>query len=286
MVRPAVRGSASAALENSRRVATPFVLRAMPTPFPPDRGGDQRGCSLGLRGRGERSGAGVGLGVLEGGDQRRRAQGGRRSAWAWVACQRASSSAFSSWISRWRAWSSWARWPGSASKRRSSLPDLRLEAVGQAAGPGDQAVGGVPLGDGGPDLGDGPLLGRLERHQRPAVLGLALNHQRLAVVQDRQGRDVDEADVLDADLVALVERADDRGRDPVPLGQADGGRGAVACRAGGVDVGPVLQAPSGSGPGPRSRGMFRGRMNSPSGSAVPADSGTPIWLRRSVRALA
>ena len=32
-------------------------------------------------------------------------------------------------------------------------------------------------------------------------------------------------------------------------------------------------------------GMYAGRVNSPSGSAAPADSGMPIWLRRSARAV-
>ena len=44
--------------------------------------------------------------------------------------------------------------------------DLGLERLGQAGGPVDQAVGGVPLGGGRLDLGDRPLLGRL---QRPAA---------------------------------------------------------------------------------------------------------------------
>ena len=121
-----------------------------------------------------------------------------RSAWAWVAAQRASSWAFSSWISRWRA--CWTRvrsvWP--ASKRRSRLatspasswvrPEESLTSAGRP----------VPLGDGRPDLGDGPLLGLLVGDHRPALLGLALADQGLAVVEDRQGRHEVEADVLDA----------------------------------------------------------------------------------------
>ena len=210
------------------------------------------------RGRGiAAEGAAVSVGGVAGGEVAGGAAGGgtswsaairlgaptavSRSACAWVACHSASSSAFSSWISRWRAWSNCARvaWPWS--KRRSRRVHLRLETLGQAGGPANQPVGGVPLGGGRPDLGEHPLLGRLERPDGAGGVGPALDDQGLAVIQDRERHDEDQADVLDTDLVALVFRADDGGWSAVALGQADGGLGAGDRRPGGEKVGPALQ---------------------------------------------
>ena len=63
----------------------------------------------------------------------------------------------------------------------------------------------------------------------------------MPLFQIGERRDEDEPDVLDAGLVHLVLRADDRRRDAVALGQADGRVGAGELRLGGVDVRAVLE---------------------------------------------
>ena len=75
------------------------------------------------------------------------------------------------------------------------------------------------------------------------------------------------------------------GRDPVPLGQPDGGVGPVDRGLGGVDVGPVGERMLDQDllvdrRDVRGQGELAQRLDLGGGL-----SGMPIWLRRSVRAV-
>ena len=74
----------------------------------------------------------------------------------------------------------------------------------------DELAGTVPLGQGRANLRRGAVLRLLEGKVGSLMLCLPLANQGLAAVPDGQGCDVDETEVLDADLVNLVLRTDDR----------------------------------------------------------------------------
>lgn len=163
--------------------------------------------------------------------------------------------------------------------------DLDLEGVGQAGSLAHQPVCAVPLGDGRLDLGGCPLLGLLEGDQGSAVIGLALNDQRLAVVEEGQGSDVGESEELGPLLVALVERTDHGGRNPVPLGQLDRGAGTGRRRSRGVNFRAALEREPDQALVVERRNIV-GQDKLSQGLGGPGRSGVPIWLWRSVRALA
>src|SRR5271166_5262702 len=73
------------------------------------------------------------------------------------------------------------------------------------------------------------------------MVGLALALQRAPIVPDRNGRDVDEPDVLQAGFISLVLGADDRAGDAIGPGQVLGGLGSGHCHSGRMNVGAVLQ---------------------------------------------
>ena len=65
--------------------------------------------------------------------------------------------------------------------------------------------------------------------------------QRAAIVPDRNGRDVDEPDVLQAGFVGLVLGADDGAGNAIGMGQVFGRPGSGHGRSRRMDVGAALQ---------------------------------------------
>jgi hypothetical protein len=65
--------------------------------------------------------------------------------------------------------------------------DLSLEHLGQTLCFLGQFAGLVPIGDGGFDLGNGPLLDLLECDARPVIFGLSLADERAPLLNTGMG---------------------------------------------------------------------------------------------------